>query len=230
MFFQRQEIKPLTHQNTAHDSCFHPCTLDFLHFCDVISSLTVKVNSDFLCLTVLKAATCRVKVTDGTPRRWPRQFRSTMIPSTPCTSPELASTSASPPADSLFSLSFYLLFASLSLSLSLSSSFTSLFPCSLSLSLHTHSTHFSESAPKRLLDGKNLLRLDVQQVFVFKGTISNQRSQLSRLSNQQSSTANPEGFQCAKEKQTIHTYYKLSHYFKFFFLFECLHSCVCKIH
>ena len=167
----------------------------------MISALTVKVNSDFLCLTVLKAATCRVRVTDGTPRRWPRQFRSTMIPSTPCTSPELASTSASPPADSLFSLSFYLLFASLSLYLLF---FSSLFPCSLSLSLHTQSTHFSESAPKRLLDGKNLLRLDVQQVFVFKGTISNQRSQLSRLSNQQSSTANPEGFQCAKEK-TNHT-------------------------
>lgn len=69
--------------------------------------------------------------------------------------------------------------------------------------------------------------------FLFQGTISNQRSQSSRLSNQQSSTANPEVLQCIKEKQTnkpyTHTYYKLSHYFEFF-LFECLHSCVCKIH
>lgn len=99
--FRRQETKPFTYQNTAPNSCFHPCTLYFLHFCDVISLLMVKVNTSFLCLTALKAATCRAKVTAGTPRRWPRQFRSTMIPSTPCTSPELASTSASPPADSL---------------------------------------------------------------------------------------------------------------------------------
>lgn len=162
---------------------------------------------------------CRVKVTAGIPRRWPRQFRSTMIPSTPCTSPELASTSASPPADSL-SVFLSLICQSLSLSVSFFLSLSlyshlSLSPCSLSLSLHTHSTHslnLHQSGSRR---GKSA----TSSRFFVKGTISNQRSQSSRLSNQQSSTAKPEGFRCAKEKQkqTIYAYYKLSHYFEFVF-------------
>lgn len=46
-----------------------------------------------VCLAVLKAATCLARATAVTPRLWPRRFRSTMTPSTPCTSPELVSTS-----------------------------------------------------------------------------------------------------------------------------------------
>lgn len=89
---------------------------------------------------------------------------------------------------------------------------------------------FSESAPEQLLDGgekKILLPPDVQQVFVLRNNQpANQRSHSSCLSNQQSSAAKPvRCFQYTKEDKK----YKLSHYFPYF-LFECLHSCVCKIH
>lgn len=159
---------------------------------------------------MLKAATCLVKVTAGTPRRWPRQFRSTMIPSTPCTSPELSSTSASPPVDSL-SFSLFISYLPVSLFLSLS-------PCSLSLSLHTHSTNFLNLHQSGSWTGE-ICCVPMSSSFLFQGTTSNQRSQSSRLSNQQSSAVKPERFQCAKEKnkQNIHTYYKLSHYFEFVF-------------
>ena len=40
-------------------------------------------------LTVLRAAMCPVRVTVGTPRHWPKQFRFTTTPWGPCTSPEL---------------------------------------------------------------------------------------------------------------------------------------------
>lgn len=53
----------------------------------------------FSSLSALRAAMCRARVTVGTPRLWPRPFRSTMTPSTPCTSPEIPSKSATPPSD-----------------------------------------------------------------------------------------------------------------------------------
>lgn len=37
----------------------------------------------------LRAATCLVRVTVGTPRRWPKLFRFTTTPWGPCTSPDL---------------------------------------------------------------------------------------------------------------------------------------------
>lgn len=82
--------------------------------------LLYHVSDPFLlsCPAVRRAATCRARVTVGTPWPWPRQSRSTMIPSTPCTSPE-------PRQQWLqfcpFSFSpLFLFFASLSLYLSLS--------------------------------------------------------------------------------------------------------------
>lgn len=182
--------------------------LYFLPFCDVISFLTVNENPAFLCLAALKAATCRARVTAGTPRHWPRQFRSTMIPNTPCTSPELASTSASPPTASL---SFCLFFFSLS--------FASLSPCNLSLSLHTRFLNLHQSGSRM---GKHLPCPDVQQVFVSRNNQPTSVPTRAAFSNQQSSAANPEGFQCTKEKekQTIHTLYKLSHYFAFVLFFS----------
>lgn len=103
------------------------------------------------------------------------------------------------------------------------------------LSLHNHST-FSESAPDSpALGQENLLCLNFQRI-PFHGTISSQRSQSSRLPNQQSSTVNPEGSQYTKEKkntkkqkQTIHTHttsWAIILCLFLFFLFECLHSCV----
>lgn len=81
----------------------HLSTLLFLAFCwDIIFFAWPNLNI-FLCPAVLKAATCRVRVTAETPRRWRRQFRSTMTPSTPCTLPE----TASPPADSLSVFFFF---------------------------------------------------------------------------------------------------------------------------
>ncbi len=190
----------------------------FFFLCDVIPFLTVKVNLVFLCLTALKAATCRAKVTAGTPRHWPRQFRSTMIPSTPCTSPELASTSASPPADSLS----FCLFISY-LPVSLSSSPTSLFPCSLSLSLHTHSTFFW-ICTKAVLGRGNLLCPDVQQVFVSRNNLQ-PAFPIEPPFKPAIQHWEPRGFPMHKRKKNgkktktnhTHTYYKLSHYFEFVF-------------
>lgn len=48
------------------------------------------LNGSFLVLSeALRAAMCLVRVTVGTPRRWPKLFRSTTTPWGPCTSPEL---------------------------------------------------------------------------------------------------------------------------------------------
>lgn len=153
----------------------------------------VKVSFAFLYIAVLKAATFRARVTAGTPRLWPRLFRSTMIPSTPCTSPELEHVSQSTRGFPFFSVSLSLICQSLSLLLPYLS------PCSLSLSLH-NSLYIFWICTKAALGQENLLCLHVQQ-FLFHGTVSNQRSQLSCLSNQQSSTANPEGVPSAQKKK-----------------------------
>lgn len=155
------------------------------------------LNPASLCLAVLKAAMCRVRVTAGTPRRWPRQSRSTMIPSTPCTSPELSSTSASPPADSP---SFSLLISYFPVSLPLFShiSLSLLVVC---LFLFTLTLLIFRICTKAALGRGKICCVSTSSRFLFPRTISNQRSQSSRLSNQQSSTATPEGSQCAEEKK-----------------------------
>lgn len=107
---------------------------------------TTRVSPAFLCLSVLKAAMCQVRAMAGTLRHWQRRFRSTMIPSTPCTSPELASTLASPTVAPFT----FCIFVELLLPVPL-----------LLVCLFLFTLSFSEPTPKQLLDGWNLLCSDV---------------------------------------------------------------------
>lgn len=125
-----------------------------------------------VCLAVLKAATCLARATAVTPRLWPRRFRSTMTPSTPCTSPELVSTST----------------------IHLQLLFLSFIPNPLPVSLLVVSLHsyliFRICTRAALGWGgkKNLLPPDVQQVFCFKGTTNQPTSVPTRAAFQ---TSNP---------------------------------------
>lgn len=154
-----------------------------------------------------------------TPRHWQRQFKSTMIPSTPCTLPELA---CQPVHLWIYPIYIFFLFKSIC---PIPRFPSSLSPCSLFFILTLHFLNLHQSGSWRGIH----LHPNVQQA-LFHGTISNQRSQSSRPFNQQSSTANPQGFTMHKREKrektkTNHTHLRVEPLFCVCFCFFYLNVC-----
>lgn len=150
-----------------------------------------------------------------TPRHWQRQFKSTMIPSTPCTLPELA---CQPVHLWIYPIYIYFFF------LNPSAPFPVFLLPSLLVVFSSYSLYIFWICTKAARGGGFIYIPTSSRLYFmeqFPTSVPNRAALL---------TSNPalrthRGLQCTKEKnakkqkQTIHTY-ELSHYFAFVFVFS----------
>lgn len=163
-----------------------------------------------------------------TPRHWQRQFKSTMIPSTPCTLPELA---CQPVHLWIYPIYIFFFF------LNPSAPFPVFLLPSLLVVFSSYSLYIFWICTKAARGG-GFIYIPTSSRLCFMEQFPTSVPNRAALLTSNPALRTHRGLQCTKEKnakkqkQTIHTSTSWAIILRLFlfFLFECLYSCVYKIH